>query len=1058
MIGSAVESPRGATSDAGSPLASAQRRLWFLHQLAPDSAAYNICSAIELTGPLDVVALRAAVSRIGRRHEALRARFGVDADRPWQWFDGPIPPLRLVDCGRADVDRMLRAIARRPFALDAEPAFAWWLLRPTPQRAVLVAAAHHIVFDGASLELVCAELSAAYRAARTGRPDQLRDPAPSFEALVRREPELADAGTPFWRDVVRDVPAYTGLFGASSAAADEVVSSRFTVADQSRLDRLCHRLGVTRFAVVATALFCLLTRFGGQRDLVIGTPVDQRTDDSSSVVGMAVNTVPLRLRLSGDPSFEHLVEQMCDLVLDALEYRHTPFDRIVELAGVPRDRHSTPLFGVLLAYQKRPAAPELPGIRGEVIEVAPAGAKYELTVTVTDGPAGPAVILDADAAHCGKSLLATVTGYLRTLLDGALREPDTAVSRLPLLGPRDLARLRGQTHPGRYRDTPPVHRLFELAVAAAPDAVALVEGTRHVSYRSLNAGANRLARELRRRGCRAGSVVAVLMPRTVELVVALLAVLKAGAAYLPVTEDQPAERVRGLLATAEVELAIADADSGAELPVPVVVSPHDPDLIRHAPDDLGLPVPAAALAYVLYTSGSTGAPKGVAIEHGGAAAFVRWCHAEFDENELSVVLATTSIGFDLSIFELFVPLTRGTTVVLAESALTLGESGRTPWAGQATLLNTVPAAVEALLDARAIPAGLRAVNLAGEPLTADLVRALRAAHPDAKVRNLYGPSEATTYATRAVVPETVGATPSIGTAITPAAVWVADSAGRPVPPEVIGEVVIGGHTLARGYLRDPARTAANFRPDPHAHGRRVYHTGDLARRRDGRLFFLGRRDTQVQVRGVRIEPGEVEAALRRIPGVRGAAVVACGTGAHRLLVGFVTHADEVAPVAADVSARLRDMVAAPLVPARIVIVAQLPHTGTGKLDRAALIRLAESAPTSGAADRPSGSATEDAVARAWSAVLGRDTVDRHRGFFETGGTSLLLLGLQTRLRDGLGLSVTLVDLFRYPTVAELAVFLDGSDLADDSAPLSTAQARGLRRRAAARARRTEVAR
>ncbi|MEU0517572.1 amino acid adenylation domain-containing protein [Streptosporangium sp. NPDC006007] len=1053
----------GETGDRGrgTPLTSAQRRLWFLNHLVPGGAAYNICTAIEMTGPLDVTALRAAALRVGRRHEALRATFDMVDDQPRQWFDAPAPPLRLVDlsglggAARPEVERRLRDTAARPFEPAAGPPVAWLLFRLTADHHVLVFSAHHIVFDGGSLAVVRGELEAVYRAARRGRPDGLPDPAPGYGEVAGRERELlGEDDLEFWRSALRDAPARTAVFGTPAPPGDgrpALVVDRLTVTELDVVDRLCRREGATHYTTLLAALACLVSRYSGQRDVVLGSPVALRGHEAlSGVVGMLVNTLPLRLRLDGDPTFREVLARTRDTLLDTLEHQLTPLEEIVDALAVTRDPQVSPLFQILFAYQRRPEPPTLPGVTSRIVPVPAAAAKYELTVTATESATGLELAFEADPGYCGEPELRAFARHLRTLADAAVRRPETRLSGLPLLPDAERGRLTRFTRPSGDGATEPVHRLVERVAGERPDRLAVVCGQEHISYRSLNCRANRLARELRRRGCGPDDVVAIRMRRRIDLVVAMLAVLKAGAAYLPVDVAHPPERVRGMLADSGARLAITEPElrDGVGLPW---IAPDDPLPAGHAATDLGLPGHPAALAYVLYTSGSTGRPKGVAIQHDSVAAFLGWAGETFTAGELAAVLATTSAGFDLSVFEVFCPLTTGGTVVLAENALRVPEL---PWARHATLLNTVPSAAEALLDADALPASLRAVNLAGEPLPHDLVRGIHGRLPRVVVRNLYGPSEATTYATATVVSAKDEERPTIGTAIGPAAVWVAEENGEPAPAGVVGELVIGGPTVARGYLRRPGPSAEGFRPDPYG-PRRLYRTGDLARRgNDGRLVFLGRTDDQVKMRGVRVELGEVEAALRETGRVRAAAVVPTGRSAADLqLVGFVTPLPGVTTVPEELLAALRSRLPSVMVPVRLVVRDSLPYSGNGKIDRGALARIAgveRPSPGSGVAPRTT---LERVIADAWCEVLGLDGVGVHDGVFEIGGTSLALLRLHRTLSTRVRPAPALVDLFRFPTIASLAAFLAGQDTGQgrsETEDTVRARSRGARRRAAAR--------
>ncbi|MFI9237358.1 amino acid adenylation domain-containing protein [Streptomyces sp. NPDC053079] len=1068
-----------AAAGTSSPLSPAQRRMWFLHQLAPEVPAYNICTAIELTGEPHPAALREVVRRLGLRHEALRTVFESTGDAPRQRAADRPAPLRAVDLGgltdadrEAEIERTLRRIAARPFRLDTGPPAEWTLLRCGARRRLLVLCAHHIVFDGGSLAVVCRELEEGYAAALAGRPGPLAAPGPSYAGRCAARPREDDeAGREFWRRELAGAPARTAVLrrtGRPGGGPPARATVPCGAGDLVAAAALCREEGVTSYMLLLAALACLVGRYTGQRDVVIGSPVSLREDDEQlAAVGPLINMLPLRIRLHGDPGFGEVLARTREALLGALEHRTTPFEDIVDAVGADREPDLSPLFQILFAYERPAPQPALPGVRGRIVPVPAAAAKYELAVTATETPGGLELTAEADHGYGHPGELAAFAGHFGVLLAAAVRAPDTPLSRLPLLTAEESRRLADSAPAGTARQEAdrPVHRLVERTAARRPDAVAVVAGTAHVSYREFNARANRRAARLRRAGVATEDVVAVWLERGLELPLSLLAVLKSGAAYLPVDPGLPVERVRLMLADAHASLLITDSGLGdrldpADVPQLRVDEPappaHEGDSADHAGPDR-----PAGLAYLLYTSGSTGRPKAVAIQHDSATAFLQWAGRAFGAGEMSAVLATTSAGFDLSVFELFAPLAHGGTVLLADSALHVGAL---PWAPAATLLNTVPSAAAALLDAGGLPDGLTAVNLAGEPLAGELADRLYARLPGAVVRNLYGPSEATTYATMARVPAGGGRPPAIGRAVGPARVWTADAWGRPVPGAVVGELLIGGTAPARGYLGRPGPTAEAFRPDPYGPpGSRLYRTGDLALRRpDGEFVFVGRADTQVKLRGVRIELGEVEAALRDCaPVAEAAAVVVGATAETRRLVGFVSPLPGEHVEVERTLAALRARLPAIFVPAVLVVRDALPHTANGKTDRAALARLADGHRPAGGSYTPPRTPLEKAIAEVWCDVLGVERVGIHQAFFDAGGNSLSLLRVHRRLATGVRADLRLVDVFRLPTIAALAAFLDdggggadGGDGARDGAVAEAARRAG-RRRAAVGARRRE---
>ncbi|SES27161.1 nonribosomal peptide synthetase protein BlmIX [Lentzea xinjiangensis] len=1042
--------------DPPAPLAAAQQRLWFLQQLDESNPAYTICTAIELTGPLNPLALRHAVGRIGRRHEMLRTAFVDNGEGPGQRVTPEAPGLQLVDVsgagGERETRRLLAETVARPFALAAGPPVVWLLLRLAAHRHLLVLAVHHLVFDGGSAQVVRDELEALYEAAVTGTPAAMPAPGSGFWQIVAEQRELVEQHTgslAFWRAELAGAPLRsTPLRGSQTGQARPVRHvERLGREEIGALNRLCRSTGGTRFMALLAVLGCWVGRYSGQRDVVLGSPVALREGElSRNAVGPLINMLPLRLRLHGEPNFREVLRQTRNTMLDALEHRWLPFERIVDELDVHRNLDTTPLFQVLFAYQQPPEPPRLPEVEARLVDVPAAAAKYDLTVTAADTADGIELIFEADGTRCSEPELISRCRQFRALLSAAVADPERSVHRLSLTTVQELKALRAPAaiDPGMGEL---VHELVAAAAANHPDAVAVVHGRSQVTYRQLDAWSDGIAADLRARGCGPDEVVAVWLPRTPALLAALLGVLKAGAAFLPVGVEQPAQRVRLMLAETGSRLLIGDEEllsrrGAGDVLLPALVPVSRPGRSPR------VSVSPRALAYVLYTSGSTGRPKGVAIEHRSAAAFLRWAGTEFGAHGLRSVLATTSVGFDLAFFELFAPLAHGGTVVLAEDALHVPG---TPAATGATLLNSVPSAVAALLDVDGVPESVHAVNLAGEPLPRELADRLQHRPAHTVVRNLYGPSEATTYATAGVVARD-GAPPTIGSPIGTARAWVADDHGRPVPALVTGELLIGGPALARGYCGLPAKTADAFVPDPFGGpGSRVYRTGDLVRRRtDGQLVFVGRRDTQIKLRGVRIELGEVEQVLRTVAPIRDVVVLPVGdTSADRRLVAFASATPGEQLSSETVLAALRSALPPVMIPSALVVLADLPHNDNGKVDRAALAGRAATAVRESRPGVAPRNALERTIAQEWQRVLGVERIGVHDGFFDLGGNSLGLLRLHHALVGSVHAGLRLVDLFQFPDIASLADHVDRLNRSADGAgppAADPALARGRRRR------------
>jgi len=1070
------------------PLSHAQERLWFLDRLEPGLTAYNVPFALELRGeaPRPAV-LRAALGEILRRHGALRTRFVAVDGEGFQIVEAPRPlPLPAVDLRRLDpaaADRLAHRLAareaERPFDLGASPLLRSTLLAlprdgagtavetGAEERHVLLLTLHHIVSDGWSMGVLLNEAAALYEAFAAGRPSPLPElPVQygDFALWQRRALGLGDGGDglgarqlAWWRGQLAGAPPALDLPLDRPRPPVQTfrggrVRAHLPADLAAALEGLGHGAGATPFMVLLAAFGALLERHTGDRDLPLGSPVANRTrPEIEGLIGFFVNLLVLRVEVCPEASFRHLLARVRETALGAYAHQDLPFEALVAELAPRRDLAVPPLFQILFVLQTT-ALPvrRLPGLTLKTLPVAPELAKYDLQLTLQgdddgDGTDGEGAGLDAwleynadlfDAATARRLL----ERYVR-LLGAIAAAPERPLASLPLLAPAEVHQLVREYNdgpdPGAEAAGGGAGNLAELVFARAalcPEAVALVAAGERLSYGELARRARELAAELAARGAGPEVRVGVALERGPELVTAILATLAAGAAYVPLDPAWPEARVAFMLADSGAALLLTrshlaprfTAAPGAPGPAVLCLDRRREDLPAGPP---GAPLPAAAsgnLAYIIYTSGSTGRPKGVAIEHRSALALIAWARETFPEPWLAGTLAATSVCFDLSIFELFVPLAAGARVILVDTALHLLTL---PEAGEVTLVNTVPSAMAELLAARGLPPSVRAVHLAGEPLTGKLAAAVYRDSRAEAVWNLYGPSEDTTYSTAARVPREGDRPPTIGRPIAGTAVRLLDGGGRPVPPGAVGEIHLAGAGLARGYLGRPALTAAAFVPDPEAGagggpGGRLYKTGDLARyRADGELEFLGRRDRQVKTRGFRIELGEVEAALIAHPAVREAAVIARqdpeGGGD---LVAYVVQDHDLSGL----RDFLRERLPAYMVPGLFIPLAELPLTPSGKIDRRAL-------PAPGA-DRPRidsdyvapGTDTERKLAALWEEILRLPRVGVRDHFFELGGHSLLLVRAHARLKALFGVDLPIVELFQHPTIESLARRLDAA--------------------------------
>ncbi|HEX3554514.1 MAG TPA: non-ribosomal peptide synthase/polyketide synthase, partial [Thermoanaerobaculia bacterium] len=1059
--------PLRRTSPSPPPLSYAQERLWFLDQMAPGDVAYNLPYFARVEGPLAVAALAAALGEVRRRHAALRASFPELDGRPLQVIAPPHPlALPVIDlrglpgegARRHEAARLTAAEAARPFDLASGPLLRCTMLRLEEEEHTVLLAMHHAVSDAWSRGVLVREVAALYSPAVAG----LASPLPELPlqyadfAAWQREwlrGEALEAELAYWRERLGGgVPP---LHLPADRPRPVLLSSRgrcraFALPAQLRcaVHSAARAAGATPFMILLAGFAALLHRYTQQTDLVVGSPVANRNRaEIEGLIGFFVNTLALRADLSGEPGFHSVVARLRATALEAYEHQDVPFEKVVEAVAGERRLDRTPLFSVAFILQNAPLPKlELGATRWCPVEVHNGTAKFDLTLALSDAGEGMEGALEYAADLFDAATIERLAGHLLTLLAGAVAAPATPLGTLPLLTAGEVEQIAVWNATGRAAaPSECIHHLFEAQVARTPQAEALVCGEQRLSYAELDRRANRLAQTLQAQGVGPEERVGVLLERSPELVVALLAILKAGGAYVPLDSAYPAERLRFMVADAGVRVLVAGERELGRLPGlagragPAIVRPHAGGEALGAGSSTG---PASGsgphhLAYVIYTSGSTGRPKGVAVEHRSAAMLLHWAREVFSDSELSGVLAATSICFDLSVFELFAPLAWGGRVVLVSDALELPALSA---AAGVTLVNTVPSVMAELLRLQGLPASVRTINLAGEPLPRPLATSLYGLGTVERVLNLYGPSEDTTYSTFAVVARDDTRPPAIGRPIAGTRAYLLDPRLEPVPAGVPGELFLGGAGLARGYLGRPELTAARFVPDPFAGepGARLYGTGDFVRRRaDGELEFLGRLDHQVKVRGFRIELGEVEAALAAYPRVREAVAMvspaapgAPGAAGDRRLVAYLVPAE---PGAAIAPQELREFLAArlpaPMLPSAFIALAALPRMPNGKVDRGALpAPLAGGTPGALAAGpyRPPRTLTEGAVAEIWEEVLGVGRAGVDDNFFALGGHSLLAAQVVSRLRRTLTVDLPLRTLFEWPTVAALAAWIDAA--------------------------------
>ncbi|HEX8361031.1 MAG TPA: amino acid adenylation domain-containing protein, partial [Longimicrobium sp.] len=782
------------------------------------------------------------------------------------------------------------------------------------------------------------------------------------------------------------------------------------------LRALGQRHGTTLFMTLMAAWATVLGRLSGQRDLVIGTPTANRARaEIEGLIGFFVNTLALRVDLSGEPTVAELLERVRERALEAQQHQDIPFEQVVEGVQPGRSMAHTPLFQVMLSWENAPIGTlDLPGLTVDPMDfTTEATAKFDLSLAlreaggrITGGVTYATALFDAATVE-------RYLGYLRRVLAAMAADECQPIGRIALVDGAERRMLVEEWNAtaAEYPAEACIHELFEAQARRTPGAAALVHAGETLTYAELDARAGRLAHHLRARGVGPDARVAICVERGVEMVVGLLAILKAGGAYVPLDPAYPEERLRYMLEDSAPVAVLHDAALGArfpQLPVPAI-DLTAPAAWAHQPDTAPArgELRAHHLAYIIYTSGSTGRPKGVMVEHRNAVNFLCWGRDTFG-GVMDRALFSTSLNFDLSVFECFVPLVSGGTVHVMRDALELAGA-------EGTLVNTVPSAMKALVEAGRVPAGVHTVNLAGEPLKRALVEEIFATTAVERVCNLYGPSETTTYSTWVEMTRGGGFATSVGRPVANTRVYITDAHGEPVPAGVAGEILIGGAGVARGYLNRPELTAERFLDDPF-HGGRMYRTGDLGRwLPDGSIEFLGRNDGQVKVRGHRIELGEVEARLEEHAEVREAVVMAREDvpGDVRLVAYYVGGAGADA-LRSHLAARLP----AYMVPAAYVALEAMPLTPNGKTDRRALPAPDGEAFGERGYEAPQGAA-EVALAEIWSELLGVERVGRHDNFFQLGGHSLMAVRLLDRMREA-GLHADADTFFTDPTLAALA--------------------------------------
>ncbi|CAI6304962.1 nonribosomal peptide synthetase DhbF [Bacillus subtilis] len=1057
------------------PLSFAQRRLWFLHCLEGPSPTYNIPVAVRLSGELDQGLLKAALYDLVCRHESLRTIFPESQGTSYQHIldaDQACPELHVTEIAEKELSDRLAEAVRYSFDLAAEPAFRAELFVIGPDEYVLLLLVHHIVGDGWSLTPLTRDLGTAYAARCHGRSPEWAPLAVQYAdyALWQQEllgnednPNSLIAGQlAFWKETLKNLPDQLELPIDYSRPAEpshdgDTIHFRIEPEFHKRLQELARTNRVSLFMVLQSGLAALLTRLGAGTDIPIGSPIAGRNDDAlGDLVGLFINTLVLRTDTSGDPSFRELLDRVRKVNLAAYDNQDLPFERLVEVLNPARSRATHPLFQIMLAFQNTPDAElHLPDMESSLRINSVGSAKFDLTLEISedrlaDGtPNGMEGLLEYSTDLFKRETAQALADRLMRLLEAAESDPDEQIGNLDILAPEErssmVADWQSVSEKIPHACLP---EQFEKQAALRPDAIAVVYEDQALSYAELNERANRLARMLISEGVGPEQFVALALPRSLEMAVGLLAVLKAGAAYLPLDPDYPADRIAFMLKDAQPAFIMTNTKAANHIPpvenVPKIVL-DDPELAEKLNTypaenpknkDRTQPLSPLNTAYVIYTSGSTGVPKGVMIPHQNVtrlfAATEHWFRFSSDD----IWTMFHSYAFDFSVWEIWGPLLHGGRLVIVPHHVSRSPEAflRLLVKEGVTVLNQTPSAFYQFMQAeREQPdlgqaLSLRYVIFGGEALELSRLEDWYNRHPENRPQliNMYGITETTVHVSYIELDRSMAALRAnslIGCGIPDLGVYVLDERLQPVPPGVAGELYVSGAGLARGYLGRPGLTSERFIADPFGPpGTRMYRTGDVARlRADGSLDYVGRADHQVKIRGFRIELGEIEAALVQHPQLEDAAVIVReDQPGDKRLAAYVIPSEETfdtAELRKYAAERLPDY----MVPAAFMTMKELPLTPNGKLDRKALPAPDFAAAVTGRGPR---TPQEEILCDLFMEVLHLPRVGIDDRFFDLGGHSLLAVQLMSRIREALGVELSIGNLFEAPTVAGLAERLE----------------------------------
>ncbi|MBD1892511.1 non-ribosomal peptide synthetase [Coleofasciculus sp. FACHB-SPT9] len=1068
------------------PASFAQQRLWFLDQLFPGNTFYNVATALRLTGSLNAWALEETFNEIVRRHEALRTTFRMLDGQPVQVIAPSLTiPLPLIDLRHlsatereAETRRLATEERSRPFDLSQDSLLRVMLLQLDSSEHVLLLNLHHIISDGWSIGVLIRELGTLYTAFGNNE----RSPLPELPiqyadfADWQREwlqGEVLETQLAYWKQQLNNLPSLNLPTDKPRPAAPTYQgATQFLELPKSlseELEALSQRQGVTLFMTLLAAFQTLLYRYTQQEDIVVGSPIANRNRrEIEGLIGFFVNSLVLRTNLSGNPTFLELLSRVREVALGAYAHQDLPFEKLVEELHPERNLSQHPLFQVAFSLQNTPIeALELPGLTLSHLDFDNPSAKFDLEFHLWESPEAikGQVIYSTDLFD--DATITRMLGHFQTLLEGIVANPEQSLCELPLLTAAERQQFLIDWNNTR-RDYPQnqcFHQLFEAQVEQTPDAIALnarfanalIFENQQLTYRELNIRANQLAHHLQQLGVVPDVLVGICVERSLEMIVGLLGILKAGGGYLPLDPTYPQERLSFMLEDAQVSILLTHSHLSSLLKtcwgdcqdsLSVVCLDTDLDAIAHHPQhNPSSNVTSENLAYVIYTSGSTGKPKGVLVQHRGLSNLAEAQLEVFKVQPSDRILQFASLSFDASIFEIVMALRSGATLYLAKKeSLLPGQPLIKLLRENAITHATLPPTVLAVLPEK-LPA-LQTIICAGESCSQNIVKRWAV---DRKFFNAYGPTEATVWATIAEISND-SHKPSIGRPISNTQIYILDAHLQPLPIGITGELYISGDGLAQGYLNRPDLTAERFIPNPFNSYRdknsrisTIYKTGDLARYQpDGKIEFLGRLDDQVKIRGFRIELGEIEAVLTQHPAVRETVVITIEkVSGDKRLVAYIVPAQNFTPTIIELRDFLKKKLSEYMVPSAFVVLESLPLTPNGKFDRHNLPEHDNSTnPSLDKAYIEPRNPTESTLAKIWAEVLNIKRVSIHDNFFDLGGNSLLSITLMEQIKKQFERELPLSTLFLNPTIEGLASTLSPETDSPFWSPLVAIQPKG----------------